>query len=144
MIFRAVATRDAVALEHDGREVDTATPYRENLCEITFGDGVVMLAHRDDLEGVTRDMITDSQARRIAAEWHGGQASALYALASSGAVDADAVRNEISRDIVTLEVGVARRDLLALDTYVRHAGERGRQEGWARLWDETPVRVSQC
>lgn len=31
-------------------------------------------------------MISALEARRIASEWHGGQASALYALASSGTV----------------------------------------------------------
>ena len=30
-------------------------------------------------------MISDAWARRTAAEWHGGQGSALYLLASSGA-----------------------------------------------------------
>jgi hypothetical protein len=41
-------------------------------------------------------MISDGQARRIASEWHGGMPSALYSLASSGAIDLDRVRDEIS------------------------------------------------
>jgi hypothetical protein len=35
-------------------------------------------------------MLTENEARRIAAEWHGGQGSALYALASTGTVVAGA------------------------------------------------------
>ncbi len=37
-------------------------------------------------------MIGHSEARMIAADWHGGQWSALYALSSSGAISNDASR----------------------------------------------------
>ena len=87
-------------------------------------------------------MIYDAQARRIASEWHGGMSSALYALASSGAVDLDRARNEISRELWQLDVGEARRELLALDKYVRTAGERPARDGWFRLWDDSPVTVA--
>ncbi|TCO49652.1 hypothetical protein EV192_11417 [Actinocrispum wychmicini] len=87
-------------------------------------------------------MITDGQARRIASGWHGGMSSALYSLASSGAIDLDRVRDEISRELWRLDVGQVRRELLALDKYVRTAGERTAVAEWFRLWDDSPVSVN--
>jgi hypothetical protein len=87
-------------------------------------------------------MISDGQARRIASEWHGGMSSALYSLASSGAVDLDRARDEISRELLSLEVGEVRRELLALDKYVRTVGVRTAITGWFRLWDDSPVSVN--
>lgn len=87
-------------------------------------------------------MISDGQARRIASEWHGGMSSALYSLASSGAIDLDRVRDEISRELWQLDVGEVRRELLALDKYVRTAAARPAQSGWSRLWDDSPVTVN--
>lgn len=87
-------------------------------------------------------MISDGQTRRIASEWHGGMSSALYSLASSGAIDLDRVRDEISRELWQLDVGEARRELLALDKYVRTVGARPAQSGWSRLWDDSPVTVN--
>lgn len=87
-------------------------------------------------------MISDGQARRIASNWHSGMSSALYSLASSGAVDLDRVRNEISRELRKLDVGKVRRELLALDKYARTAGARPAQSGWSRLWDDSPVTVN--
>jgi len=86
-------------------------------------------------------MINDGQARRIAADWHGGMSSALYSLASSGAIDVERVRGEISCELRQLDVGEVRRELLALDKYVRTAGTRPAQAGWSRLWDSLPVIV---
>lgn len=86
-------------------------------------------------------MINDGQARRVASEWHGGMSSALYSLGSSGAIDLDRVRDEISRELWQLDVGEVRRELLALDKYVRTAGARPAQAGWSRLWDDSPVSV---
>lgn len=88
-------------------------------------------------------LITDGQARRIAADWHVGMSSALYALASSGAVELDRLRNEISQELWKLELGPDRRELLALDKYVRTVGERIALPGWPDLWDETPVILDQ-
>jgi hypothetical protein len=87
-------------------------------------------------------VISDGQARRIASEWHGGMSSALYSLASSGAIDLDRMRDEISRELWKLDVGEVRRELLALDKYVRTAGARPAQSGWSRLWDDSPVSVN--
>lgn len=86
-------------------------------------------------------MISDGQARRIASEWHGGMSTALYSFGSSGAIDLDRVRDEISRELWRLDVGEVRRELLALDKYVRTAGMRPVQAGWSRLWDDSPVSV---
>lgn len=86
-------------------------------------------------------MISDGQARRIASDWHGGMPSALYSLASSGAIDLDRVRDEISRELWSLNAREVRRELLALDKYVRTAGEHPAQTGWPRLWDDSPVSV---
>jgi hypothetical protein len=91
------------------------------------------------------NMISDAQARSIAAAWHGGQASPLYSLASCGAIgDVDAVRREIGNDLETVEVGPERRPLLALDVYVREHGQRGPVSGWSALWDDTAATVEQC
>lgn len=86
-------------------------------------------------------MINDGQARRIASDWHAGMSSALYSLASSGAIDLDRVRDEISRELWQLDVGEVRRELLALDKYVRTVGTRVAQAGWFRLWDDSSVSV---
>ena len=86
-------------------------------------------------------MINDGQARRIASDWHGGMSSALYSLASSGAIELDRVRDEISRELWKLDVGKVRRELLALDKYVRTTGARPTQAGWFRLWDDSTVTV---
>ena len=53
----------------------------------------------------------------------------------------DRVRDEISRELWQLDVGEVRRELLALDKYVRTAGARPAQAGWSRLWDDSPVTV---
>lgn len=86
-------------------------------------------------------LICDGQARRIASEWHGGQSSALYSLASSGAISLDRVRDEISRELMKLDVGEARRELLALDKYTQKTGERAAVAEWFRLWDDSPVSL---
>lgn len=63
-------------------------------------------------------MITTSEARRIAGEWHGGQASALYAFASSGSITPNLI-SEIKFEIAqAVAPGEAIRELLALLEYV--------------------------
>jgi len=53
----------------------------------------------------------DGTARRIAAQLHSGQASALYSLASTGAIDEDRLYREIDGMIDVLP-GVVRRECL--------------------------------
>jgi hypothetical protein len=86
-------------------------------------------------------MISDAQARRIASDWHSDMSSALYSLASTGSIDLDRARDEISRELRQLDVGETRRELLALDKYVRTVDERPAQAGWFRLWDDSSVSL---
>jgi hypothetical protein len=86
-------------------------------------------------------VISDGQARRIASEWHGGMGSALYSFASSGAVNFEWIMLEIRCELLNIEDETQRRELLALGKYVRSAGCRHKQEGWCRIWDDTPVNV---
>jgi hypothetical protein len=86
-------------------------------------------------------VISDGQARRIASEWHGGMGSALYSLASSGAVDYEWVMLEIRCELPNLEDETPRRELLALGKYVRSAGCRPAQAGWCFVWDDAPVSL---
>jgi len=66
-------------------------------------------------------MITTSEARRIASEWHSGQASALYAFASSGSI-APNLAHEINTELAQAVVpGEVIKELLALLEYVNAA-----------------------
>ncbi|HEX5522795.1 MAG TPA: hypothetical protein VFX53_05075 [Pedococcus sp.] len=84
------------------------------------------------------DIPSDGQARRIASEWHGGQSSALYSLASCGAITPE-VAGEIQREITTCDDAT---DLTALLIYVAFHGPRDRQEGWSGVWSDSAVRLS--
>jgi hypothetical protein len=57
-------------------------------------------------------------ARGVAAQWHGGQGSALYALASTGTVQRR-VLAEIARELEGTENVRAVKDLRALADYCR-------------------------
>lgn len=93
-----------------------------------------------------RQEITDGQARVIASQWHGGQVSALCALATSGAITEDAqgeVNAAVSDAERRLDAGtvsaedVTPDDLLALRAlgeYVSDRDERGPVAGWSHLW----------
>lgn len=83
--------------------------------------------------------ITHLQARVIANAWHGGQGTALYAFASSGAIISDAnypeytpLLDEISAE-QAVQDGTHWRELDALRAYVAHHGPRGAQPGWSEL-----------
>jgi len=75
-------------------------------------------------------MIDDRTAQRIAAEWHSGQSSALYALASSGAIlDVDLIRYEIDMDLA--DGNDADRLILdQLGEYINAHGPRSPVPGW--------------
>ena len=82
------------------------------------------IARADESDGV----IDDLTARVIANAWHGGAASALYALASTGAIlptTAYVIRRELEQSPLP--------ELAALLGYVRRYGERGPVEGWGNL-----------
>ena len=87
-------------------------------------------------------MISDAWARRTAAEWHGGQSSALYMLASSGATHDAWHGLDDLLDEITAGSGHVDADLLTggdlgaladLCAYVTAVGPRGPQQGWAAL-----------
>lgn len=79
-------------------------------------------------------MITDTEARRIASSWHGGGGTALYAFASTGAIDTARADHDIKNEIQTCyfypDDMPGLRSLLA---YVVHHGKRGPVPGWADL-----------
>lgn len=81
---------------------------------------------------------SNTEARRIAAEWHGGMSSPLYALTSSGAI-VDGVVDEIEDDLTMADafgslLGEAdRQDLIWLRLYVALHGARGPVKGWSDL-----------
>lgn len=84
-------------------------------------------------------LIDDATARRIASQLHSGQASPLYSLASSGAVDAEAVTHELDQNADDPEA----------DEHVRHMARHlgnyalahdGREpiDGWYKLTSDEP------
>ena len=81
--------------------------------------------------------IDDATARRIAAQLHGGQASRLYGLASSGALP-DGLEREVAESVQDLP---PERDswVDALLDYTEARGEdRGPREGWAAVTADNP------
>lgn len=96
-------------------------------------------------------VLSHGQARRIASEWHGGQASALYSLASTGYIERTEeygcpAEDEIVRELdgkayeSTDDPEQSERDLLALLKYVRGRAYPTYQGiPWSSRWDETPA-----
>jgi len=85
-------------------------------------------------------MITDTEARRIADQWHGGGGTALYAFASTGAIDTARSGHFIYREITeTIDTerrsqqGIATDDLRSLIEYIDYHGPRGPVPGWNNL-----------
>ncbi|MEV3856095.1 hypothetical protein AB0J38_17440 [Streptomyces sp. NPDC050095] len=86
------------------------------------------------------EIISDLDARKIASEWHGGQATALYSLTSCGAILPGLV-GEIDRELwfclldgdVTDDDRDGARQLGKLRDYAQHHGERGPVDGWSEL-----------
>lgn len=74
--------------------------------------------------------ISDLQARVIASQWHGGQISALYSLASCGAIRDD-LADEIQHELA-YNRGEA-PELYVLLKYVRFNGVRGPVDAWSSL-----------
>jgi|SRR6266540_2609386 len=78
--------------------------------------------------------IADDIARRIAAKLHGGQATALYSLASTGAIeDYERLRGELLDTYEQHPPEQVRDWIDCLGTYALRAGERGPVQGWADL-----------
>ena len=94
-------------------------------------------------------MITDSEARRIATDWHGGYGAPLHMFATTGATVSkrytlDDVRIAIEYLLLPHIVADSERhwpnagaELRSLHEYVKRVGERGPVPGW----DALPVAV---
>lgn len=86
---------------------------------------------------VTR--LTDLEARKIAAAWHGGGGTALYALCSSGAIDTAREDHDVARELTECarscrgKGGPDFTNLIDLRTYTRRHGPRGPVDGWSDL-----------
>lgn len=85
------------------------------------------------------------RVRRIAAEWHSGQASPSYALASTGAI-VPGCSTELWASLVDARAQLAAGtdpqltaeavdELAALAEWVERTGVRGPVRGWHQLWD---------
>lgn len=79
------------------------------------------------------DVISDGCARTIAAQWHSGQLSPLYALTSSGAI-VDGVPAEIDAAVTETTVVDDLSALQELSRYADYHGTRGPVDGWSSLW----------
>jgi len=80
----------------------------------------------------------DGTVRRVASEWHGGQWSALYALASSGAI-LEGAAGELRRELALVNPGADAADdaeLAGVLAYLDHHGARGPVDGWHQLWSD--------
>lgn len=81
--------------------------------------------------------IDHTTARMAAAQLHTGQKSALYSLASCGAVDGEGLYGEIVRAYREPEVTEqVERWLACLGMYAIEHDGRGPVRGWSRLWRE--------
>jgi antirestriction protein len=82
--------------------------------------------------------IDDTTARRIAAQLHGGQASALYSLASSGNIDEERVYREIAAEYQSNYDPAVRAWLNWLGTYCLRREHKGPVTGWYELTADPP------
>jgi antirestriction protein len=79
--------------------------------------------------------VDDATARLIASQVHGGQASALYSLASTGNLADDRLEGEL-RELYQSRDPRVRDWASVLGTYALHREHRGLVDGWATLWAE--------
>ncbi|MDQ3154018.1 MAG: antirestriction protein ArdA [Actinomycetota bacterium] len=82
-------------------------------------------------------VIDDATARRIAGLLHGGQDSALYALAASGALP-DRLEREIGESAQDLPPELDSWNDALLDYAEARGEDRGPREGWAELTADDP------
>ncbi len=87
-------------------------------------------------------MISDTEARRISSEWHGGGGTALYALSSTGAIDTARADHKLNGEINDCVYALPKTqperrtqgdELHELRMYVYEYGPRGPQPGWSDL-----------
>lgn len=81
-------------------------------------------------------MITDTEARRIASEWHSGGGSPLYQFVSTGTITDD-VCDEVDDNLIQLRFQYikdgAEQYLADLAHYLSLHNNRGPQDGWSQL-----------
>jgi hypothetical protein len=84
-----------------------------------------------------RPMISDTEARRIASDWHGGGGTALYAFASTGAINTTRADHDIENEVLGCVNGALsqqdKTDTLKLLAYINTHEDRGPQPGWSDL-----------
>lgn len=87
--------------------------------------------------------IGDAGARVIASQWHGGQASALYSLTSTGAIDLPQVVAEINECWANADTDYNREHLEALGAYVMARESHDPVEGWSKQWLTSPDKSTE-
>ena len=81
--------------------------------------------------GLLAPILTDLEARKVAASWYSGGGSALYAFQSTGTIDLARVMEEIDDCLETCQPGEI-TDLENLGLYILEHGPRKPQEDWAQ------------
>lgn len=89
-------------------------------------------------------MITNGQARRIMAEWHGGQSSPVYSVMSSGSMR---YRREAIDELQTTLSGMPLtdtaniREVEAVIVWLQMRATLGAvpRDEWVNAWDGTPA-----
>ncbi|MBT8161445.1 MULTISPECIES: hypothetical protein [Arthrobacter] len=89
-------------------------------------------------------VIDDAAARVIAAQLHGGQASALYSLASSGAIDREGLEVELRLDAREFKHDPrVLGQLEALSAYIDNRGvDVEPRAGWHELWVKEETKIA--
>lgn len=103
-----------------------------------YGNTTVQANDLRAIASLRKRAISDAQVRSLAAAWHGGQSSPLYALTSSGAI-IEGCAEEVDLCIAEAQRS-APADVPALKSlldYVKLNGVRGPQQGWSNLWDDS-------
>lgn len=92
-------------------------------------------------------MITDTEARNIASQWHGGGGTALYAFASTGAINTARADHDIVKELyecleTTYTAGVE-NEINSLLEYALEHKPRAAVAGWSALpLDPSPQEQS--
>lgn len=82
---------------------------------------------------LTDEPINDACARMIAAQWHGGQTTAMCSFATTGAIHSDLI-GEVQELLPQFRDSTNKGILQALGYYIQHRGRRGPVPGWSNLW----------
>lgn len=102
-----------------------------------FNDELAIWAGIEQAQAEER-LIDDATARRIACQLHTGQSSAMYSLASSGAVDYDLLSAEMRRETATEADPDVRGMYASIGLYAESHAGRDSVAGWHELTTDTP------